>query len=234
MPSTVCQYIELLINVTKWTMLRILLVDDHTLFRESIVTVLEELESKIIVYQAASITEAKSLIKYYKNLELIIFDITYPDGQLWDSFPFNTPKINKAPILILTGSNDLQNLRRSMATGCKGYITKFSDKQQLLIGIKAILNGDTYVSADILSKIENNGDLTVKQATQKPSQLDQLSNRQLQILKLLTKGYSNKNIAIHCQISEGTVKLHVSTILKILGVSNRTQAVIKVNELNLL
>ncbi len=213
-------------------MLRILLVDDHTLFRESLCIVLEDLHSKVIVYQAASIAQAKNLIKYYKEIDLLILDVSYPHEKVWYTFPFANSKIKKIPILILTGSTNIDDLNRAMDNGCKGYITKFSDKQQLLIGIKTILNGNVFISSDMLSFLENNEEITVKQPAKKPTELDQLSQRQLQILKLLTKGYSNKNIAAKCQISEGTVKLHVSTILKVLGVSNRTQAVIKVSELN--
>ncbi len=214
-------------------MLRILLVDDHILFREAIATVLEELGLKVIIYQASTVNEAKSLLKYYKDINLLILDLSYPAEQLWNCFPFSHSKIKKTPILILTGSTDIEDLNTAIENGCKGYITKFSDKQQFLTGIKSILNGDTYISADMLSQLGN--DNQIMQPNHKISSiLDKLSQRQIQILKLLTEGHSNRDIATICEISEGTVKLHVSTILKVLGVSSRTQVVIKVNELNLI
>ena len=215
-------------------MLRILLADAHTLFRESITKILEDLQSNVIIYQASSIKEANHLSGYYKEIDLIILDLSFPDELIWNSFSFTSGKIKNTPILILTGSTDVEDLNKSMENGCKGYITKFSSIQQLLLGIKSILNGDTYISADMLEKLDNKDNIIIKKSSRQKSHLNQLSDRQIQILKLLTKGYANKNIATKCQISEGTVKLHVSTILKVLGVSNRTQAVIKVNELNLL
>lgn len=214
-------------------MLRILLIEDHTLFRELLVPALEEIEPRIIIYQASSIEEGKNLIKYYKEVDLIFLDLSYPNEHSWNNFPFNKASIKNTPIIILTASTNIDDVQRALKKGCKGYITKSSNKQQLILGIKTVLSGGNYISADMLSQLENI-DQIMKQPATKPSPIDQLSNRQLEILKLLSKGHSNKNIATQCQISEGTVKLHVSTILKILGVSNRTQAVIKVNELNLL
>ena len=215
-------------------MLRILLADDHTLFRESITKILEDLQPKVIIYQASSVREANHLIGYYQEIDLIILDLSFLNELIWNSFSFKSSKVKNTPILILTASADVEDLNRSMRNGCKGYITKFSGIQQLLLGIKSILNGDTYISADMLEKLDNKDTMVIKKTAKQRSRFNQLSNRQIQILKLLAKGYSNKNIAAKCQISEGTVKLHVSTILKLLGVSNRTQAVIKVNKLNLL
>ena len=215
-------------------MLKILLIEDHILFRELLVPTLEELQSRVIIYQATTIDEGSNLIKYYKEIDLLILDLSYPNEHLWNNFPFGNSKVKTIPIIILTGSTNIDDLNNAIKRGCRGYITKSSNKQQLLIGIKTVLSGNTYISADMLSLLEKSENSGINIKYKNSPLLDKLSSRQIEILNLLTKGDSNKNIATKCKISEGTVKLHVSTILKILGVSNRTQAVIKVNELNLL
>ena len=213
-------------------MLRILLVDDHKLFRELLIPALEEIDSQVLIYEASSIYEAKNLLKHYNEIDLIILDLVYPDHHSWDTFPFTNHKVKNIPIIVLTASDQAQDVKYAMNKGCKGYITKSSSKQQLLIGLKTVISDNIYISPDMVTLLET--ERYIPKSKKQLSSYPELSNRQLQILKLLAKGHSNKNIAARCQISEGTVKLHVSTILKLLGVSNRTQAVIKVNELNLL
>ena len=193
---------------------------------------LEKIEEKVIIHEASSLTEATNLINYYKNIDLIFLNTPRNSSLPLDNLPFNNQIVKNVPIIILMNSKFTNKLNTNNHKVCRGYITKYCSKQQLLICIKTVLSGNTYISPELLSQINSDGSQDLFDGSEKNSNiLDTLSHRQREILKLLGQGFSNKKIAQSCKISEGTVKLHVSSILKLLAATNRTQAVIKANKL---
>ena len=214
-------------------MLNILLIDDHCLFTELLVPALEQAQAGLVIHQTNSIQAGLNMLKSVDSVDLIILDLSFSHEHSWSHFPFSHHEVKEIPILILTASTSKADFNIAMEKGCKGYMTKTVSKQRLLTAIKSILNGHTYFSDDMLSvQPFKKGPITSDRHLPNPG-FKTLSDRQNQILNYLSKGYTNRAIAQRCGISEGTVKLHVSTILKALGVANRTQAVIKVNELKL-
>lgn len=208
-------------------MLRILIVDDHTLFRESIIPVLEELEPTPIIHEAAGLAEALPIVQHYSDLDLILLDLKLPDQDGWHVLgEFHSGNMS-TPILILTGSEDVSDIHRALSSGCSGYLSKTCSRHELLTGIKSIVSGDIYIANHLLPLIDSTRQ--IKQS-EKPCVnvrcVENFSQRQVQVLELMGKGYANKVIADELSISEGTVKLHVSAVLRFLNATNRTEAVL--------
>ena len=213
-------------------MLNILLIDDHTLFRELLIPTLECLGDNVVIYEASSIQAGLKILKMIQQTDLIVLDLGFPNEKAWKDFPFASRVVKPIPILILTASTKRADFNIAIKKDCKGYITKSTSKDKLIIGINRILCGHTYFSTDMLAPFETGKATRSKQDNQSSTQFKNLSERQNEIMTHLVKGNTNREIAQLCGIAEGTVKLHVSTILKAFGVSNRTQAVIKANQLN--
>lgn len=213
-------------------MLNILLIDDHTLFRELLIPTLESLDTNVVIYEAATIGAGLEILKVIQQTDLIVLDLRFPNEKAWDNFPFASRFVKPVPILILTASINRTDFEIAIKKGCKGYITKSTSKRHLITGINRILCGHTYFSTDMLAPVEDEKSPRSKQDNPLTKPFDNLSDRQNEILRHLAKGNTNREIAQLCGIAEGTVKLHVSTILKAFSVSNRTQAVIKANQFN--
>ena len=211
--------------------LKLLIIDDHVLFRELLIPTLEGLDTEVVIYEADSISTGLKILKGVKQIDLILLDLCFPGEHSWEIFPFEKIALDSTPILILTASMHRRDFNTALEKGCRGYITKSTGKQQLINGINSILAGQTYFSTDMLSRVKNPVDTARPGNDLSKTAIKSLSSRQNEILSHLIKGDTNREIAKSCGISEGTVKLHVSSILKVLRVSNRTQAVIKANDI---
>lgn len=210
-------------------MLRILLIDDHTLFRESIVPVLDDLEPSPVVHEAATLEEALPIISHYTDLDLVILDLNFPGLDGREALDLINGDNVTTPILILTGSEEVSDVHRALASGCTGYVTKTCGRRELLTAIRSVVAGDVYVANHLLALVEatTHTKTELKAPPKAVETIDvRFSQRQEQVLELMGKGYANKLIADQLSISEGTVKLHVSAVLRYLNATNRTEAVL--------
>lgn len=187
--------------------MEILLIDDHTLFREALCHVLRQLDADMRIHEAAGEARAMKLISGKPSLDLVILDLFLPgtDGfALLDSICKDYPAL---PVVIISSSDHPKDIKRAMAAGASGYIPKNTTSSIMLNALRLIFSGGIYTppSTDDL----HGHDLTP---------------RQLDVFDLLAEGCSNKMIAARLGLSEATVKMHVTAILKSLSVSNRTQA----------
>ena len=212
-------------------MLKILIIDNHKLFRELLIPILEDLDPGVIVYEADSIYQSLKLLNVVKPIDLLLLDLRFPHEHSWDDFPFDKTASDHIPVLILTESTNINDFNMAVKKGCKGYITKSTSKRQLINGINLVLAGHSYYSTDMMSVESSSGQSASAAENDSPVVIESLSKRQNEILNHLIEGNTNRKIAKLCGISEGTVKLHVSGILKTLCVSNRTQAVIMANKI---
>jgi len=203
--------------------LRVLLIDDHTLFRVGLEGLLAHRSIEVI----ASIGDAREGLQRAKELQ--------PDVVLLD---MRMPEINgigvlrklresgfKNPVVMLTTSTDERDLVESLRSGAQGYLLKDMEPDQLVMALRDIVSGKTVVAPDlapVLAKVVQ-GDGTLPN---KESPFDELTPRETEILSLLAEGQSNKVIARNLGISDGTVKLHVKAILRKLGVHSRVEAAV--------
>lgn len=207
-----------------------LIIDDHPLFREATASHLNALyPNELSIFEAASPAEAKGIIQY-KQFELIVLDINFPGAYGTDILPELRQRNPKSTIIIMSGSHNPALAESTIKQGANAFISKLTGSREMNNAIQLAISGETYISPSVFSMADNNSGQAMLPSD--ANRLNELTNRQREVLKLLTKGLSNKLIARELNCTEGTVKLHVSAILERLQASNRTEAVMKASMLN--
>lgn len=212
--------------------MHILLVDDHTLFREALHHVLKQLDSQVVVLEAANAEEAAQLIARSRNLDLILLDIDLPSIDGLTALPDLRELSPTAPVVVLSGSETSVHVKRALEGGAVGYIPKSCSSHEMLAALRIVLQGDIFIPPRLLGKLGGSQQVFSQLNDDKPSQTV-LTARQIEVLELLAKGFPNKTIAKKLELSEGTVKLHVAAILRALGSRNRTEAVMAASRLGM-
>ncbi|VAW72596.1 Nitrate/nitrite response regulator protein [hydrothermal vent metagenome] len=203
--------------------LRVLLIDDHTLFRVGLEGLLAHRSIEVI----ASIGDAREGLQRAKELQpdVVLLDMRMPDINGIGVLRKLRESGFKNPVVILTTSTDERDLVESLRSGAQGYLLKDMEPDQLVMALRDIVSGKTVVAPDlapVLAKVVQ-GDGTLPN---EKSLFDELTPRETEILSLLAEGQSNKVIARNLGISDGTVKLHVKAILRKLGVHSRVEAAV--------
>ena len=203
-------------------MIQIIIVDDHPIFRDGVVKTLEAEPDIEIVGQATSAEEAE---RHAGELlpDLILLDITIPGGGLHAakaiaaSSPF-------AKIVMLTASEAEDDVLAALKAGARGYILKGVSGRDLVKIIRSVHAGEAYVTPSLAASLLSDMQEGSRGCGQEPSPLDELTEREHQILKKLASGLSNKEIAQQLALSEKTVKHYMTNILQKLQVRNRVEA----------
>ncbi len=213
----------------------VLIADDHALFRYGISLALEELYDDVTILQAANADEAKRIAHETPNLDLILLDLMMPGLNGINDLKDYVEQLPKGvPVVIVSGSRQRSTIRAAIESGARGYILKSSNGEILKHVLPLVLSGELYVPAQAVAHDEGGADaesggMPFEEGPDFNPDFKSLTPRETQVLKLLTLGYSNKEIARSLGMLEGTVKVHVKSIMKKLGVNNRTQAAIAAN-----
>lgn len=195
--------------------MRILIADDHPLFRDAFKGILLQL------YADADITEKVSFdeLMLLKTAEQFTYDMAFidlamPKGEPFETIAYLSGLNPNTPIVVVSGEESRDVIRNAIASGASGFLPKSLDTDSLINNLKHILSG----AMSIVTPVPNHD-------TNNPSATGGLTARQAEVLELMCEGNTNKMIARTLGLTEGTVKLHVRAILQALGASNRTQAV---------
>lgn len=208
--------------------MKILIADDHALYRDGLALRLEQIAPDAVILQASNYAQIFKIIKTDSDISIIILDIEMQDMPWLDALQMMHKMLPQTAIVVVSASEDGRTIRSVMATGVKGYIPKRSDAKVFDNALKLILDGGTYVPPILINNPPINNLST------KSTGLKTLTNRQSQVLDLIAQGKSNKQIAYDMGVSESTVKLHINALLRSLHVSNRTQAVITAQKLGII
>lgn len=206
--------------------MKILIVDDHTLFREGLSLVIHDLEDGVSILEASDSASALQNVAANPDLDLVLLDLNMPgqDGfSVLDTFTRQYPAL---PIVILSASTRRSDIQRCLDAGAVGYIPKETTSSVMLNALRLVLSGGIYTPPNMLRE-------TAVQSGEPVANDIGLTRRQLHVLALLVQGHSNKEIARQMDLAEATIKMHVTSILKSLGVSNRTQAAMAAEKLGL-
>ena len=214
--------------------MRILLIDDHTLFRDALSVVLGQLSADLTLFSAGTADEARAAAAYYADLDLVLLDLYLPGVRDCSLVRDLAEALISVPIVVVTASERPEDVRASLDAGAAGYIPKTIGSQDLLAALRQVLAGDIYVPASLLAAMRARATAAAPMAPALPSDANALTGRQLEVLSLLAQGLPNKGIARRLDLSEGTVKLHVSAILRALAARNRTEAVMEAERRGLL
>jgi DNA-binding NarL/FixJ family response regulator len=214
---------------------KILVVDDHALIREALRGVLKELKGDATVLEASNCREAMQLIAEHSDLGLILLDLNLPDRDGFSVLAELRERFPAMSVVVLSGQQDRASVIKALDLGAQGFIPKSGQREVMLKALQLVFAGGVYIPPEVLARNE-----APAPPGEKPPAADRprvspadlgLTGRQLDVLALMMQGKSNKAICRVLDLAEPTVKNHVTAILKALGVSNRTEAVIAVSEL---
>ena len=200
---------------------KVMIADDHSLVREGIKQLLEFDGSIEIVSEAANGTECLNKLESCVP-DVLLLDINMPEKNGLEVLEEIKRKELDFRVLILTVHNELEYLLKAVDMGVDGYILKDSESAELKRAIQAVLDGENYIQASLIPALNNrlaNRDID-------KDKIDSLTSREMEVLIQVANGMFNKEIAINLNISERTVKNHVSNIFKKIDVSDRTQATV--------
>lgn len=201
--------------------INVMIVDDHVMIKEGIKHLLELNENIHVIAMASDGNECISILKD-KIPDIVLLDINMPNCNGFDTLA-KIKKINKkCKTIMLTVHNEIEYLMKAIDMEADGYILKKSAFHELLDAIYEVINNKIYIQPDMIpllnSKMIKKNDDKLK--------IELLTNRELEVLVLLSEGMFNKNIADRLSISERTVKNHISNIFKKIEVADRTQAAV--------
>ncbi len=204
-------------------MLKILVVDDHALVREGLRQVLKGLDEQVEILEAGHCGRAFELAALHPDLDLVLLDYQLPGMNGLEALALFGQNHPELPVVMLSGSVDRRMVRQVMALGAVGFIAKASLSSELLSILKTVLAGQIYVPAEFLAAEAALNEISA-------SESPQLTTRQQDVLKLMLDGRSNKEISVALNLSDETVKNHVSAVLRAFGVQTRVQAVLAAAE----
>jgi len=193
--------------------IRVLIGDDHPFMREGLAAVIDYKPDMTIVGQACNGHEAVELFRQHQP-DVTLMDLRMPEMDGVKAIATICAEFADARIIVLTTYDSDEDIYRGLRAGAKGYVLKDAEPDELLTAIRAVHNGKQYIPPAVGAKLA--------ERLQSP----ELSQRELEVLRLMARGKSNLEISTVLGIAEGTVKFHVKNILSKLAVGDRTQAMI--------
>ncbi|MFQ3245120.1 MAG: DNA-binding NarL/FixJ family response regulator [Arenicella sp.] len=192
----------------------IMIVDDHALFRTGMKMILMQVGEAAGITEACSIKEAFDFCE--SGVDVILLDIHMPGLNGITGIKPIRDKFCNVPIIVLSASSDINDMQKAKELGASGFINKASLAEEMVSSISRVLDGNTCFPDD----------LNLREHNAKASLGNALTPRQIEVLIYLCEGKSNKLIARELEMSENTVRVHVSAILSTLGAVNRSEAIL--------
>lgn len=208
--------------------MRILFADDHPLFREGVKPVLHRLDAEVEIIEAKDYPEAFHAAHNHADIDLALIDLSMPGMPGVDGIARFRAAFPRIPVAVLSASDERESIQRLLGSGVLGYICKSSPSDVILNAIKLILAGEVYIPAILLGDQPDAG-----AACGSGGRHESLTRRQVEVLRELSKGLNNKQIAHNLNVTEGTVKIHLATIFRVLNVNSRTEALLLAQKMGL-
>jgi DNA-binding NarL/FixJ family response regulator len=204
---------------------RVLVVDDHELLRQGVVSTLESESDFEVVGQAASSDEALGAARQLRP-DLVLLDLYMPGRDGLSVLPLLREELPDSRIVMLTVSEDPDAVTQALRGGATGYLVKGIRAEAFLEALRAVIAGESYVSPAVAGHILR----SLHGGQSENADLDALTGREREVLQLIARGFTNRDIADALVISERTVKHHVTAILSKMNVRNRTEAALRAVE----
>lgn len=203
------------------SMIRVLIADDHKMVREGLRRILEFDGEIQVIDEADNGEECIKKIRSSKP-DIVLLDINMPVMNGIEALQEIRKKKLKTKVIILTVHNEIEYLLRAVDIGIDGYVLKDSDAHELIRAVTSVYEGDKFIQPSLIPLL--NSKLIARDLD--AERLEQLSKREIEVLKLVAVGMFNKEIGVELGISERTVKNHLSSIFKKIDSSDRTQAAV--------
>ena len=215
--------------------MKILLVDDHALFRDGMRYVLQQLPEEIEILEAGNFLDGLKLATQHPELDLALLDLNMPGSEGPVSIRFFHQRYPHIPVVVVSGEEGRGFMEKVMNYGAMGFVCKSSTASVMLSALSLVLSGGVYIPPQLLRQ---HGEIVAKEpdvADRRSLHTNEygLTQRQMQVLTHLAAGLSNKEIAEAIHLAEGTVKIHVAAVYQTLRVGNRMEAVRMAEKLGL-
>ncbi|HEX8738830.1 MAG TPA: response regulator transcription factor [Casimicrobiaceae bacterium] len=206
--------------------MKILVVDDHPLIQQALAAALPQLDGGIDVLAALDRDGTHAALARHPDCDLVLLDLALPGAHGFDLLAELVRDYRRVPVVVLSATHDRATVASALAAGARGYIAKTSTPGELLDAIRTVLGGRRSVTSDYERPRTAIADL--------PVAVYGLTQRQADVLRLLIEGKPNKLICRDLALSEGTVKVHVSAILKALNVRTRAEVIVELSRRGIL
>jgi DNA-binding NarL/FixJ family response regulator len=211
--------------------MRILVADDHPLVRDALARTVTSLDAVVQVIEAADFDALRSQASEH-DLDLALVDLNMPGMRGVNGLRALRREFPTLVLIVASAQDDAATIRMVLATGVSGFIPKTESRDVVLQAIRLVLAGGVYVPPSVLLT-QDGAAAAPAHGSNGPAETT-LTPRQIDVLGCLLQGRPNKLIARDLGLTEGTVKIHIAAILRALGASNRTEAVVRAREMGLL
>ncbi len=210
-------------------MLRLLVVEDHALVREGLVRLLGQVEPGVTVLEAADFETALTLLENEEGeFDLVLLDLALPGIDGFAGLDILRRRFPAMPVAVVSAYDDVPTVTRVLNLGASGFIPKAFSGEALLAAVRDVLAGNIFrPPAQAGARLDGATPVPPAKVSVRPDEIG-LTDRQGQVLALMVRGLSNRDIADQLGLSEGTVKIHATAVFKALGVNSRTQALVAV------
>lgn len=205
-------------------MLKLLVVEDHVLVREGLAQTLRHLEEEAQIFEATDGDSSLAMLEKESPFDLMVLDLALPGRDGFSCLAEIQSLYPEMPVVILSAYDDAHTMSKAVRCGAAGFVPKTYSGDQLLAALREELAGQRFFPGQMPAAFPANSPF-VPVGSSEPSDFG-LTERQAEVLALMSRGKSNRDIGAQLGLSEGTVKVHMTTAFKALGVSSRTQAMV--------
>lgn len=206
----------------------LLIADDHPLFREALRGLITKLYPDAMIHEADNISSLYRLVERHADADVLLLDLNMPGAAGYSALVYLRTQYPQLPIVIISAHEDPALMRRAVDHGAMGFIPKSVDSETLSIALEKIFMGEVWLPKHAQQTPAISADEAAAAKL-----LSELTPQQFRVLQMVSTGQLNKQIAYELGVSEATIKTHMTAILRKLGVSNRTQAVLLAYQLGL-
>jgi DNA-binding NarL/FixJ family response regulator len=211
--------------------MKILLVDDHALFRDGMRYVLRKLDEQVDILDAGNFPDALDAARDNPDLDLVLLDLHLPGSEGAPSVKLFHTSYPDVPVVVVSGTDQRDDIEKVMNSGAMGFISKMSSGQDMIHALRLVLDGGVYLPPQLLQHAL--GQVREDKRSWRTNEYG-LTVRQMEVLQQLAMGLSNKDIGLAIGLAEGTVKIHVAAIFQVLRVNKRMDAVQAAQRMGLL
>ncbi len=206
----------------------VIVADDHPLFREAIKQALATQDGSTRFLEASSFESLQSLVDEQREVDLVLLDLHMPGVSGFAGLVYLCKRYPSVPVVIISANEDPLVIQRALEHGAAGFIPKSSSMECIKDAIAAVLMGEIWSPPQVARSSSGSNPSELDLATR----MAQLTPQQFKVLMMMSQGLLNKQIGYELNVSEATVKAHVTAIMSKLGVNNRTQAVLAAERLS--
>lgn len=210
-------------------MLKFLIADDHPLYREALIAALQNNFEKARYYESDSLESSISILKRHRAMSIVLLDLSMPGCDNFFGLLKIRQRFPETPLIVISASDTVSVVSQAMEFGASAYIPKTTKTSDLVLAIETVLKGNTWLPVEYTDTVAQVHEEIIDVA----EQVKRLTSKQFRVLRLVRQGLMNKEIAKKLNVTEATVKAHISSIFKQFNVRSRTQILVKIDKLQL-